>query len=177
MILPDCIYTGIDVGDYNQTSSSLSLMDEYIVVDSGEFASRIADLGDNFNAVISSHNLEHCDNRSECLASIMKAVVKGGSLYLSFPSEKTVGFPGRAGTLNYHDDPTHKQIPPDFDAILEELNNNNFNVTFSAKCYQPFILRCIGFIMEPISMFSKRISIGTWELYGFESIIHATKIG
>jgi ubiquinone/menaquinone biosynthesis C-methylase UbiE len=176
MVLPDCIYTGIDVGDYNQTSDSLSQIDEYIVTASSTFPSKIASLGNRFDAVVSSHNLEHCDNRNQCLDSIMKVVVKGGSVYLSFPSEKSIGFPRRSGTLNYYDDDTHQDSPPDFEAILEELKNNNFNVTFSAKYYKPFILRFIGFIMEPISMVTKRISIGTWDYYGFESIIHATKV-
>ena len=176
MILPGCSYTGIDVGNYNQTKNSLDSMDEYIVVEPSKFGSGIADLGKRFDAVISCHNLEHCDNRSECLESMMESLVKGGRIYLSFPSEKSVGYPSRSPTLSYYDDPTHKEGPPNFENILEELNKHNFKVTFAAKRYQPLILRFIGFIMEPISMVTKRISIGTWELYGFESVIHASKM-
>ena len=42
-----------------------------------------------------------------------------GKIYLSFPSVKTLNFPKRLGCLNYYDDPTHKDLPPDFNLILE----------------------------------------------------------
>ena len=57
----------------------------------------------------------------------------GGLIYLSFPCEKSVNFPKREGTLNYFDDKTHQGMPPKFQALTDELKNNNFEIIFSIR--------------------------------------------
>ncbi len=41
-------------------------------------------------------------------------------LYLSFPCEASVRFPGRVGSLNFFDDPTHRK-PPRWQGVLDVL--------------------------------------------------------
>jgi SAM-dependent methyltransferase len=173
-ILPNCTYTGLDVGDYNQTKPLLA--DNYIVTKPEEFAKTIRTFFQKFDAVISSHNLEHCDERSATLGAMMDALKIGGKLFLSFPCENSVGFPKREGTLNYFDDPTHKLDPPDFDEIILEIESKGFEIEYAERNYSPGVLRVLGMFLEPISALKCRVMIGTWEYYGFESIVIARKL-
>lgn len=173
-ILPKCHYTGIDIGDYNQIKPNLA--DKYIVTTPSDFANEIRRLENTFDAVISTHNLEHCNDRNETLKAMLFALKKDGELFISFPSEGSVNFPSRQGTLNYFDDETHKHTPPIFQSIVDMLDENNFQIIYSIKSYRPFLLRTLGFLFEPISKVRKKVLIGTWEYYGFESIIRAKKL-
>ena len=102
MLLPSCIYHGIDIGDYNNSESSKTLMDAcHIVTDPEQFAEKIAGLEIEFDAVISSHNIEHCNKPEETLAAICAKIKRGGLLYLSFPQKKTVFFPSLPQTAQY----------------------------------------------------------------------------
>lgn len=58
---PDCYYIGIDVGDYNLDPNAKLQMDEYYVVSPEKFADKLRDFKNSIDVVISSHNLEHCD--------------------------------------------------------------------------------------------------------------------
>ena len=171
-LFPDCTYTGIDVDDHRQTKPNLA--DHYVLVDRDRFPESVLAFGKKFDAVISSHNLEHCDNRDETLDAMMTVLKDGGRLYISFPSEMSVTFPSREGCLNYYDDPTHKSVPPDFGAIIDLLSRKGFSVLYSAKRYQPPLFWTLGLVSEPISKRLGRMQ-GTWEYYGFESIIWAQK--
>jgi SAM-dependent methyltransferase len=169
-LFPDCTYTGIDVSDYGQTKTNLS--DRYVIVDSNRFPDGIKALGKKFDAVISSHNLEHCEDRDATLNAMMAVLKNGGRLYMSFPSETSVTFPSRAGCLNYYDDPTHKSTPPDFGATIDLLSKKGFLILYSVKRYRPLLFWALGLLSEPISRRRGRMR-GTWEYYGFESIIWA----
>ena len=172
-ILPNCFYTGIDIADYGQAKPNLS--DNYIVTTPEKFASDIATNKNCFDAVISAHNLEHCDDREKTLQAIMGSLKKNGLLYLAFPSESSVNYPSRGGCLCYYDDPTHKGMPPDFDSIIEVLHQNGFEIIFLSKCYKPLFLWIVGLLLEPYSRLKKYNSKGTWAYYGFEAIIWARK--
>ena len=172
---PNIIYTGIDVGEYNQTKPNLA--DNYIVVEPENFAEAIAKMSELFDTVISSHNLEHCNDREKTLDAMIKVLKPRGYLFLSFPTEKSVNFPGfRSGCLNYYDDTTHKLSPPDFDKVIQALKENNMEIIFSSKSYKPLLLYFIGFLMEYKSKKDKKVKIGTWAYWGFEAIIWARKI-
>jgi SAM-dependent methyltransferase len=146
---PGCVYTGIDASDYRQTKPNLA--DKYVFVDSKRFPEGILELGEKFDAVVSSHNIEHCDDREATLKAMMAVLKDGGRLYISFPTETSVGFPSRAGCLNYYDDPTHQAIPPDFGAVVNLLCRNGFSILYRAKRYQPLIFWTVGLLSEPIS--------------------------
>lgn len=172
-IVPNCVYTGIDVGDHNQTKPNLA--DTYIISTPENFAGSIATYYNKFDVVMSSHNLEHCNDRQNSLEAMLNAVKVGGKIFLSFPCEQSVKFPNRQGTLNYYDDPTHQAIPPNFLETINTIRKLGFDIDFSVQNYSPAILKFIGFLLEPVSKLSKRITVGTWEYYGFESIIIASK--
>jgi SAM-dependent methyltransferase len=168
-------YTGIDIGDCHQTKPNLA--DKYIITSPDNFADKILEMKNSFDVVVSAHNLEHCNHREKTLAAMCEALKKTGMLYLSFPSEKSVDFPSRSGTLNYFDDHTHKYQPPEYNKIIEILLSNNMEIIFSSKSYKPIIPFLVGFMIEPISKKQKRLLSCrlTWSYYGFETIIWAKK--
>ncbi|GHT87471.1 hypothetical protein FACS1894137_14830 [Spirochaetia bacterium] len=170
---PDIFYTGIDIGDYNLTKPNLA--DKYIITTPEQFSETIATMQNYFDAVISSHNLEHCNDRDKTLDAMIKSIRGGGYLYLSFPTANSVNFPNRKGTLNYYDDPTHLDKPPDFHKIIEVLKHNDFDIFFAAESYKPFLYRIKGFFDEPLSRKKNQVYYSTWAYYGFESIIWAKK--
>lgn len=170
---PNGRYTGIDVSDYRHSATIVA--DEYILTSPEQFSSTIARFRDEFDAVISSHNLEHCIDRSATLNAMAGAIKPGGRLYLSFPSEASVNFPSREGTLNYFDDDTHLDLPPRMNEILDILREAGLHAEFAAPRYRPMILAALGAISEPLSRRQRRVRVGTWELYGFEAIIWAQK--
>ena len=57
---PDLYYVGLDVSDYNQVSDPTQDADEYILVPADRFADKIFEMNGVFDAVVSSHNIEHC---------------------------------------------------------------------------------------------------------------------
>jgi len=174
-LYPNIIYTGIDVGDYNQSKPNDA--DNYIIVKPEEFAESITNIPELFDTVISAHNLEHCNDRDGTLQAIIKVLKPGGFLYISFPTEKSVKFPkGRKYTLNYFDDKTHKEDPPKFKDVLKILKKNNMKILFSSKSYKPFLQWFVGFYKEKESKQKKEVLFPwTWAFWGFESIIWARK--
>jgi ubiquinone/menaquinone biosynthesis C-methylase UbiE len=170
---PDLIYIGIDVGDYNQTKPNLA--DNYIIVKPEDFSETIKNMPELFDAVISSHNLEHCNNRDKTLDAMIKVLKRGGYLFLSFPTEKSVNFPPRKGTLNYYDDPSHKNIPPNYNKIISTLRKNNIQIVFARKSYKPLLSYLLGFFQEWKSKRDKEVKTWTWAYWGFETVIWAKK--
>jgi ubiquinone/menaquinone biosynthesis C-methylase UbiE len=170
---PQGHYTGIDVSDYRHSVPIMA--DAYHVTTSSGFAAKIAEFQNEFDAVTSSHNLEHCEDRDGTLIAMAGALKPGGLLYLSFPSQATLSFPSRKGTLNYRDDPTHLNEPPQLGHVIALLQAHRLKVLFQSDRYQPLLLRTLGKLREPESLRSKTVVKGTWEYYGFESIIWAIK--
>lgn len=174
---PDIHYSGIDVGEYNQSIDINKYADEYIVTSPERFASEIARFEGTFDVVMSSHNMEHCDSPDEVLAAMLKAMKIGGRLYLAFPCEASARFPRRLGCLNFFDDATHKNLL-DYDKTLKTISENGCMVEFSVRRYRPVILCCIGFLLEPLSkMLKKNMPYNsTWSYYGFETVIWAKRV-
>ena len=124
------------------------------------------------DAIISCHNLEHCNEPSKVLKAMVAALKPGGILYLSFPCEESVHFPRRGGCLNFYDDTTHKEVPS-WSNTLETLQGANCRIVFKRKRYRPYPLWLKGLFLEPLSAFRREVIPGgvTWALYGFESVI------
>ena len=173
-LLPFCNYTGLDIQDYNQNKPNLA--DNYIITSPENFHKEISNLKTVFDSVLSSHNIEHCNNPNGTLNAMISRLKINGELFLSFPSSKTVDFPSRRGCLNYFDDNTHNSQPPNHEELKEYLLKCGFEIIFSEDGYSPLLLRIIGFILEPISKLRNLVLPGTWEYYRFESIIWAKKI-
>jgi hypothetical protein len=161
--------------NYNQ--DILGVADEYIVVNPEYFDEAImkAAMTGLFDAVISCHNLEHCNYRDKVLSAMCESVGLGGKIFLSFPTSKSVKFPRRKGTLNYFEDHTHRDLPPDFDLVIQTLKSAGFRINYSARRYRPWLGFLFGLMQEPISILSGKKYSATWALYGFESIIWAEK--
>jgi SAM-dependent methyltransferase len=173
-MFPDIYYTGIDVGNYNQTAPILA--EEYIITEPEKFADTILNLNKKYDTVISSHNLEHCNEREKTLIAMTKALKPGGYLFLQFPTEKSINFPGpRKGCLNYYDDSSHKDVPPDFKKTIDQLKEAGMEILFSSKSYKPFRKYIIGALMERESKKDREVKWATWAYWGFEAVIWAKK--
>jgi len=172
---PDLVYYGIDISNYNQQEPE-RYADRYIITPPENFAVAIEEMEGTFDAVISAHNLEHCDDPARVCSAMMKSLKFGGSLYLAFPCEKSISFPKREGTLNFYDDPSHNYLPK-YDHIIYSILANGGCIDFSADRYRPVFGFLAGLILEPFGAILKRNMpyASTWALYGFETIIWATR--
>lgn len=175
-INPTIYYCGIDVGDYNQSDTSFASMDRYICVPPDEFANSILNVGEKFDAVISSHNIEHCDDPNSVIDAMCTVLNNNGLLYFSFPAEATLHFPSRRGTLNFRDDPTHQDVPQ-FDRIMQRLQQNGMVLEVVKKRNRPLPYVLAGLALEPWSALTKQVDRAgaIWALWGFETVIWARK--
>lgn len=169
-------YSGLDIGDCNLSENAKMKIDEYVTVDSSQFADAILSWEGKEDAVISSHNIEHCEKPLEVLKNMVRALKEKGMLYISFPSEESENFPrGYTGTLNFFDDWTHREVP-NWKTIIQSLLDEGMEIIYSCKNYQPEYMKEIGRLNLEESKKQKRVLPGIWEYYGFESIIWARKI-
>lgn len=171
ILRPDLHYTGLDVGDYNQ-QDSIRYADAYILVPPAEFANAISAHEGRMDAVISSHNLEHCDDPAAVLNAMVTALRPGGRLFLAFPCEASVRFPRRRGALNFFDDATHKAVPA-WEWVLDILRTRGVTLVYTCSRYRPKLLAGVGLALEPLGwLLGRNMPAGsTWALYGFESVI------
>jgi SAM-dependent methyltransferase len=172
-IIPSSYYIGLDIGDYNQLQPNVA--DEYIITTSEDFCGEIAKFKGRFDAVISSHNIEHCEKRNDVIEAMAQALKIGGNIYLSFPCSDSLRFPNRGGCLNYYDDSTHKYGPPAFSEVIAVLERNNCRVLYASTRYQPPIGWVIGLYNEPESARDKEVKRDTWAFWGFETVIWAER--
>lgn len=174
---PDLVYAGLDVSDYNQ-QDSLRYADAYSVVPPREFADAIGAYAGTMDAVVSSHNLEHCDDPHAVVRAMAAALRPGGLLYLAFPCEASVDFPSRGGCLNFFDDTTHQSVPR-WEPVVEALRAGGLTLTYTTPRYRPQPLATFGLLLEPVSRRLGRNLPGgaTWALYGFESIVWGRRDG
>ena len=171
---PEIQYTGIDIQRYNIDNQDDECADDILIVDRNRFWQSILSQGQIFDAVISSHNIEHVDEPEFVLRAMCDVVKSAGWLYLSFPSKNSTKFPSRKGTLNFYDDPTHRWIP-DIDVILKILQEKNFLIHFCEKNHRTNVGYLIGMCLEPFSIMTNRVLPLTWHYWGFETVIWAQK--
>ncbi len=172
-IKPKSYYVGIDIGDYNQDKGSLEAADEYLLCSPEQFADTILSAVGEFDAVISAHNIEHCNSPFDTLTAMCAKVRKGGQLFMAFPSERSVNFPSRKGTLNFYDDKSHIYLP-EFKKIVTHIENSGFKIIYKSSSYRPLGMRLVGMIKDRI--IKDRVTGFTWSHYGFEAIIWAKKL-
>lgn len=168
-------YSGLDIGDYNITEESKNDADEYVLTTPDSFADAILQWEEKEDVVISSHNLEHCNEPFKVINSISRSLKAGGHLYLSFPSEESAGFPkGFQGCLNFYDDLTHQNLLC-WEEILSAIRESGMEIEYSCKNYRPRIPRFLGWLTWFYVKRTKRVLPFTWEYFGFESVIWARK--
>jgi len=174
---PDIFYIGLDIDHQNTgNKKNNTSADKMFITKPENFHEPIEALSDGVDYIISSHNLEHCDDRDKVLKAMIRALKIGGSMYLSFPSIKSQYFPSRFGPLNYYDEKEHTEIPPSPEKICSILREMNCEIVFQSLSYRPLLLASIGFLVEPFSRILNRTLIGTWQLFGFESIFWIKKL-
>jgi SAM-dependent methyltransferase len=173
-VRPDIRYVGLDVEDYNQIHEPTEYADEYLLVPAEGFLRAIQERPNQFDAVVSSHNLEHCADPDGVVTAMARSLRPGGRIYLAFPAAATVNLPSRDGTLNFFDDTTHVR-PPDYQRVRDLLDSEGVMIDFAAERYRPPMRVAGGILTEPISRIRKKVMRGTWALYGFETVIWGTK--
>jgi len=121
------IYIGIDI-DSHFLGGGHQVARSYIIIKAYEFQRNLANAAESYDAVISSHNLQHIEQRDLALLNTLRPVKKrGGVIYLSFPSSRSLVLPKRNPlTLNYCGDVTHKSYPPCLSKVLHTLINSGF---------------------------------------------------
>ena len=172
---PDFYYVGVDIGDYKQISDPRSVADEYVIATPESFAFAIRGLPTTFDAVVSAHNIEHCNEPEQTLDAMLSRIHPGGRIFLAFPSEASAHFPSRPGTLNFHDDPTHVWLPK-FDDVCARIAAAGFRLDVKVRRNRPLRHVIRGLLNEPAFYFKRKVTLDTWALYGFESIIWATRV-
>lgn len=173
-IRPDVRYVGLDVGDYNQEHAPHDYADEYVVISPEAFVDAIERRHGQFDAVVSSHNLEHCSKQDEVVIAMARSLKPGGRIFLAFPAAATVKFPSRAGTLNFYDDATHVR-PPNYHRVLDLLKSEAIDIDFASERRRSPIMVAIGLVNESRSRRRRKVMLGTWALFGFETVIWGTK--
>jgi SAM-dependent methyltransferase len=170
---PDIEYHGVDI-----VFDGLELMENshFYLCNSSFFADDINSIPLQFDAIITSHNLEHCLDPEAVLKVLLIKLKPGGVIYLSFPCEESIKFPSRANTLNFYDDSTHSNLIS-WSSTIGSLRASGFSILFHSRRYRPLVPFCIGFLLEPLSIiFSRVLPLGiTWAYWGFESVIWANK--
>ena len=77
--MPICRYTGIDV--FPDESYINDENEKFVIAEPEKFDAAIAGEGRRFDAVISRHNLEHCNDRDKTLAAMLDTVIPGATPY------------------------------------------------------------------------------------------------
>ena len=174
---PDCTYIGVDVADYNQSVPPSTAANRYLLCAPEQFVSTLCELAGSADAVISSHNLEHCLEPVAVLKAMSRILRPSGRIYLSFPCEESVHFPHRRGTLNFYDDSTHREVPR-LEMVLDTLSEEGVQPVYVYRRYRPVMLFLLGLMLEPLSAILGRCMPGgtTWALYGFETVVWAQKV-
>jgi len=172
-IIPKSKYIGVDIIRYDPVLHGA--MERYIETTPEEFNETIKTLKNSIDAAFSKHNLEHCNNMTETIEAIALSLKPGGKIFMAFPSERSVKFPSRRGTLNYYDDKQHKEKPPVFSDVIKTLENEGIKIEYKSEAYKPMSLFFIGMMLEPISALLRKNMTGTWSFWGFEAVVWGIK--
>lgn len=172
-ILKNPICYGLDVQDYNQTEKSISLYKDYRIVEPSKFSDEIKKFKVNFDVIIINHNIEHCNYPMAVVNNAINALNVNGFIFIATPSIQSEKFPSRKGTLNFYDDITHRK--PINLLNLFEINSEKMKLIYFTESYKPKFWTFIGFFVEPFSKLMRRKFIGTWDYWGFESILWMQK--
>lgn len=172
---PNCKYFGIDYGrDYNIGKEDFDLMEMFYEMDISKL--EFGDIPNNFfDTIMITHVIEHLKNGDEVLIGLLPKLKKGGSIYIEYPSAKSVNFPSKPETLNFYDDPTHIRI---YDAleVSKLLVLNGMDVK-----YWGIRRSFLNIFLMPLKMVYNKIKRGIipgsvyWDLYGFAEFVYAIK--
>ena len=173
---PECRYYGLDkTPQHDISKEDLVCMEQFFEVDlsNPDGLSLIPDRF--FDCILLSHVIEHLENGMEIIACLLHKLVKGGVIYLEFPSPKSVNFPSMKGTLNFYDDPSHVKIYQ-LEEIAVLFSDNEFDIIKAGTrrslkrilflpLYALVSLVCHGYIGGSV----------LWDFFGFANHLVAIK--
>ena len=165
------MYTGVDKENYNRDSRDK--IDKLYLIDlEKENIPKIIE--GKFDIVYFSHVIEHLNNGFEILKQIRFLQNPGGILYVETPSIKSLRLPKKKNsTLNFYDDPTHKQIYQ-LNEIISVLKINGYKIIKYGyrKDYRRIITAPLAI---PLSLIRDKEINGTllWDITGFANYVLA----
>ena len=171
---PNLEYWGVDKELYNNDQIDLSNMHKFIKTDLE--SSNLDELPDNyFDVIIMSHVIEHVHNSKLLIMEIVKKVKYRGFLFIETPTEKSVDFPKKDGTLNFYDDPTHIK-PVKLVEIKDLLAISKFRtLKYGVRRYKRRLLIFPALILYSLHRYKKIIGPILWDIYGFSWYLVAIK--
>ena len=174
-VKPNSIAYGIDIVDFKQSNESKGLYEHYIISKPEMFARSIQNIQEDFDIIISNHNIEHCNDPESTFRAMVDRTALGGHLFIATPNLRSVNFPSRGGNLNFYDDPTHKS-PVDLMKLFNS-ESHRLECKFYSESSKPIIWYFLGWAQEFVSRKRDWILLGTWDYYGFEQIMWIKKTG
>jgi len=142
----------------------------------------LADLsGTEFDLVVISHVVEHLDNGVDVIRQAGTLLRKGGILFVEYPRLASVNLPSMEGTLNFHDDPTHKRFH-DLVDVANAMTDGGLVVreARTRRYWRRILFVPIGALYSLLSKGRLRAGV-FWDLCGFaeyavgERLVPATR--
>ncbi len=169
----ECEYVGLD-----KFPARVELGDKV-----GLFDIRFADLekdvlrslppAEKYSVINFSHVIEHLDNGNEVLAALREHQEMGGLLYVETPSDRSLGFPSRAGCLYFYDDDTHKRVYT-LEEMEQTLLNSGYEILRIGIRHDPFRVAIAPFVWISLVLAGRKIKGGNlWDIVGFAHYILA----
>ncbi len=173
---PKCEYYGIDNGVYSNDEKDFNAMKKFFEIDLIEDVGKLAKIPNEFfDVVILAHVIEHLPNGLDIISIITDKLKPGGSIYLEFPSVKSLSLPSMDGTLHFCDDPTHVRL-------YEISEVSNLLLLRKFKIIRAGTRRDIGgIVLIPLGIiyslwvFRKIKAAVFWDITGFASYVYAKK--
>ena len=158
-VKPNSTAYGIDVVDFKQSNESKGLYEQYIISEPENFSRSIKNIQEDFDVIISNHNIEHCIDPESTFRAMVDRTALGGHLFIATLSLASANFPSRGGNLNFYDDPTHQQNPVDLMELFRS-ESHRLECDFYSESSKPIIWYLIGAVQELVSRKKDWILLG-----------------
>ncbi len=131
--------------------------------------------GLSFDVIVISHVLEHLNNGLQVLEEAVRLVAPGGLIFVEYPRLQSVNLPSMDGTLNFHDDPTHKA----FYSLVDIANTMVaggliVRAVGVRRLWRRILLMPLGFAYSLIRYRKLRAGL-LWDVLGFAEFAVATR--
>jgi SAM-dependent methyltransferase len=173
---PECRYYGLDINRHSDVGSeNLAVMKQFFEIDLSN-TNGLSQVPEKFfDCVLLSHVIEHLENGREVIVSLLNKLVKGGVIYIEFPSHKSVNFPSMKGTLNFYDDPSHVKIYQ-LEEISTLLSDNGLEIIRAGtrRSLKRILLLPLYALVSLVSHGYIGGSV-LWDIFGFANHLIAVK--
>lgn len=171
-VFPQAIYHGIDRDVYENTADDMALIDQFFQLNLDHDS--LDEVPDNFyDVIIMAHVIEHLWNGLEVVETLCQKLKQGGSIYMEYPSARSLHLPSANGTLNFWDDPTHMRLYETRE-ILPVLEKAGMVINKTAVRHDPF--RILAFpVALTYGLLKRKPATAFWDILGFAEYIYAVK--